>query len=268
MKNHRRITVLLFCCLFACIGKAQEVTLETKPLVLPTYEIGEPDVNPIYFTGRVYQGAQGHIYPYPLYDVLTSNKVDQEYNAVYLENEYVKLCVLPEIGGRILSATDKTNGYEFFYKQNVVKPALIGMLGAWMSGSVEWNVPHHHRPSSFMPIDWKTQEHPDGSKTIWVGETEVRSRIKWSVGLTLHPDSSLVEAKVKIMNRSPLIQSFLYWANVSVHCDENYQVIFPPTTQFGTGHSKTDFVRWPINNGRDISWWKDFTDNAASTFAQ
>ena len=269
MTHHRITTVILFCflCVFTASSRAQEVKLETKPLILPTYQIGEPDVNPIYFTGRVYQGAQGHIYPYPLYDVLTDNKVDQEYNAVTLENEFVKICVLPEIGGRILSATDKTNGYEFFYKQNVVKPALIGMLGAWMSGGVEWNIPHHHRPSSFMPIDWKTQENPDGSKTIWVGETEVRSRIKWSVGLTVYPDSSLVEAKVKIMNRSPLIQSFLYWANVSVHCDANYQVIFPPTTQFGTGHSKTDFVRWPINNGRDISWWKSFTDNAASTFA-
>ena len=259
------LSILLL--VFTTLLTAQEVKLERKPLVLPTYEIGEPDVNPVFFTGRVYQGAQGHIYPYPLYDVLSNNKVDKKYNALYLENDFVKLCVLPEIGGRILSATDKTNNYEFFYKQNVVKPALIGMLGAWMSGGVEWNVPHHHRPSSFMPIDWKTQENPDGSKTIWVGETEVRHRIKWSVGLTLHPGSSLVEAKVKIMNRSPLIQSFLYWANVSVHCDENYQVIFPPLTQFGTGHSKTDFVRWPINRDKDISWWKNYTDGAASVFA-
>ncbi|MCL2119998.1 MAG: DUF5107 domain-containing protein [Planctomycetaceae bacterium] len=269
MTNHRMIPIFIACLLLAVTAtvSAQEVRLESKPLVLPTYEIGEPEVNPVFFTGRVYQGAQGHIYPYPLYDVLTDNKVDKTYNALTLENEYVKLCVLPEIGGRILSATDKTNGYDFFYRQNVVKPALIGMLGAWMSGGVEWNIPHHHRPSSFMPIDWKTQENPDGSKTIWVGETEVRSRIKWSVGLTVYPDSSLVEAKVKIMNRSPLIQSFLYWANVSVHCDENYQVIFPPTTQFGTGHSKTDFRRWPIDNGKDITWWKSFTENAASVFA-
>ena len=265
MKN-----IVFFICGFVLLSGvifAQEVKLEAKPITLPTYEIGEPEVNPIYYTGRVYQGAQGHIYPYPLYDVLTDNKVDKEYNALYLENDFVKLCVLPEIGGRILSATDKTNGYEFFYKQNVVKPALIGMLGAWMSGGVEWNIPHHHRPSSFMPIDWKTQENPDGSKTIWIGETEFRHRMKWTIGLTLHPGSSLVEAKVKIMNRSPLIQSFLYWANVSVHCDENYQVIFPPGTRFGTGHSKVDFVRWPINDGKDISWWKNFTENSASVFA-
>jgi tetratricopeptide (TPR) repeat protein len=266
MKN---FTIFVSGILFVLVSgiSAQEVKLETKPLVLPTYEIGEPELNPVYFTGRVYQGAQGHIYPYPLYDVLTDHQINQTYNAVYLENQFVQICVLPEIGGRILSATDKTNGYEFFYRQHVVKPALIGMLGAWMSGGVEWNIPHHHRPSSFMPIDYKTVENRDGSKTIWVGETEFRHRLKWSVGLTLYPDSSLVEAKVKMMNRTALIQSFLYWANVSVHCDENYQVNFPPTTQFGTGHSKTEFRHWPMDNGKDISWWKNFTGGAASVFA-
>ncbi|MDR2705700.1 MAG: DUF5107 domain-containing protein, partial [Planctomycetaceae bacterium] len=242
------------------------VTIKTEPLVLPTYEIAPPDTNPIFFTGRVYQGAQGHFYPYPLYDVLTDHKINKEYKAVRLENKYVNLCVLPEIGGRILSATDKTNGYEFFYRQHVVKPALIGMLGAWMSGGVEWNIPHHHRPTSFMPIDHRMVENPDGSCTVWVGETELRHRLKWSVGLTLHPNSSLVEAKVKIMNRSPLIQSFLCWANVSVHCGNDYQVIFPPGTQFGTGHSKTHFQRWPIDNGKDISWWKNF-GSPSSVFA-
>ncbi|MDR2439196.1 MAG: DUF5107 domain-containing protein [Planctomycetaceae bacterium] len=245
---------------------SDSVTIKAEPLVLPTYEIGNPDTNPIFFTGRVYQGAQGPFYPYPLYDVLTDHKVDKTYNAVRLENKYVNLCVLPEIGGRILSATDKTNGYEFFYRQHVVKPALIGMLGAWMSGGVEWNIPHHHRPTSFMPIDHRMIENPDGSCTVWVGETELRHRLKWSVGLTLHPNSSLVEAKVKIMNRSPVIQSILYWANVSVHCGNDYQVIFPPGTQFGTGHSKTHFRRWPIDNGTDISWWKNF-GSPSSVFA-
>lgn len=138
---------LCFCLLIPRLS-AQTVKVEEKNLVLPTYEIGAPDVNPIFFTGRVYQGAQGHIYPYPLYDVLTDRKVDRSYQAVYLDNEYVRVCVLPEIGGRILSATDKTNNYEIFYRQTGIKPALIGMLGAWLSGGVEWNIPHHHRSSS------------------------------------------------------------------------------------------------------------------------
>lgn len=106
------------------------VDIEERPLVMPTYDIAPADLNPFFFTGRTYQGAAGHVYPYPMYDVLTDNKHDQTYNAVYLENDYTELCVMPELGGRILSAMDKATNYDFFYRQHVVKPALIGMLGA------------------------------------------------------------------------------------------------------------------------------------------
>lgn len=273
MKKHKLSALLLFI-LCSPFLFAQSVKVEQKPLVLPTYEIGQPDINPIFYTGRVYQGAQGHIYPYPLFDLLTDNKVDKAYNALYLDNEYVNVCVLPEMGGRILSATDKTNNYEIFYKQTGIKPALIGMLGAWLSGGVEWNFPHHHRPSSYMPIDWEITENEDGSKTVWVGETELRHRLKWSIGITVYPDRSWVEARVKIMNRSPYIQSILYWANVSVHCDENYEVIFPPATQAGTDHSKVYFTHWPMgeavrNSGEnvDLGWWKNYTGSSRSIFA-
>jgi tetratricopeptide (TPR) repeat protein len=266
--------ILFFLLCVSPLAWPQGVKIEQKPLILPTYGVGAPDANPIFFTGRVYQGAQGHIYPYPLYDILTDEKADKAYNALYVENEYVNVCVLPEIGGRILSATDKTNGYEIFYRQTGIKPALIGMLGAWLSGGVEWNFPHHHRPSSYMPIDWETTSNPDGSKTIWVGETELRHRIKWSVGVTVYPGRSWVEARVKIMNRSPFIQSMLYWANVSVHTNEAYEVIFPPSTQFGTDHSKVAFTRWPLGeinrgSGEDmpLAWWKNFTAGSRSIFA-
>lgn len=272
MKNKILLFAVAFFCANAVLG--QEVKIERKPLTLPTYEIGAPDANAIFFTGRVYQGAQGHIYPYPLYDILTDNKVDKTYNALYLENEYMKVCLLPEIGGRILSATDKTDGYEIFYRQTGIKPALIGMLGAWLSGGVEWNIPHHHRATSYMPIDWKLEENADGSKTIWVGETELRQRLKWSIGITVYPGRSWVEARVKIMNRTPFVQSLLYWANVSVHANPDYEVIFPPSTQFGTEHSKVAFTRWPIgklywgsDQDVDLSRWKNFTADSRSIFA-
>ncbi|MDR3261661.1 MAG: DUF5107 domain-containing protein [Tannerella sp.] len=272
--RHKLSVLLSILLLTSSFAFAQSVKVAQKPLALPTYEIGAPDANSIFFTGRVYQGAQGHIYPYPLYDILTDKIVDKTYNALYLENEYVNVCVLPEMGGRILSATDKTNGYEIFYRQTGIKPALIGMLGAWLSGGVEWNFPHHHRPSSYMPIDWETTDNADGSKTIWIGETELRHRIKWSVGVTVYPDRSWVEARVKIMNRTPFIQSMLYWANVSVHTNENYEVIFPPSTQFGTDHSKVAFTHWPFGKtmrgpGEDVNlaWWKNFTASSRSIFA-
>jgi tetratricopeptide (TPR) repeat protein len=238
-----------------------------EPLVIPTYLAGEPEKNPIFYFGRAYQGAKGPVYPYPFLDVLTNYRANKTYNALYLENAYTKICVLPEIGGRIFEAVDKMNGYNFFYRQHVIKPALIGMLGAWISGGVEWNIPHHHRATSFMPVDWSLSANPDGSKTIWVGETELRHRMKWVVGLTLRPESSVLEVTYRIFNRTPLAHSILCWANAAVHANENYQVIFPPSATRATFHGKNQFSRWPVSHevynrvdytkGVDVSWWKN-----------
>ena len=251
------------------------VNIEEKPLVLPTWQVAPPDKNPIFYTGRNYQGAQGHIYPLPLYDVMTDIRKDQTYKAVYLDNEYLELCILPELGGRIFSAMDKTDQYEFFYRQHVIKPLLIGMTGAWIAGGVEWNIPDHHRATSLLPVDYTLVKNPDGSRTAWVGETELSRGLKWTVGLTVYPGRSYVEATVKIFNTTPFIHPFLYWANVSVHCNETYQVIFPPNTQFGAQHAKGEFTSWPVGSGMyggfdrtgiDLSWWKNHP-NPASIFA-
>ena len=251
-----------------------QVKMEAVSEKIPTYQIGNPEVDPIFFTGRVYQGAEGYIYPYPLYDVLTENIVDQPYNVLKLGNEYVNIAVLPEIGGRIFSATDKTNDYHFFYTQTGIKPALIGMLGAWLSGGVEWNIPDHHRATTYLPTNWTMKENEDGSKTIWVGETELRHRLKWSVGVSVYPNRSWVEAKIMVTNPTQMIQSMLYWANVSVHCDEHYQVIFPPDVQFGADHHKVYFTKWPtgeavIGSGKqvDLSRWGNYTGDSRSIFA-
>ncbi|HUU17544.1 MAG TPA: DUF5107 domain-containing protein [Sedimentisphaerales bacterium] len=243
------------------------VKIWEEPLVIPTYEVGKADPNPRFYTGRTYQGAQGRVYPYPMLDVLTDSRKDKAYKAAYLENEYVKICILPEIGGRVFAALDKTNDYDFLYRQHVIKPALIGMLGAWISGGIEWCIPHHHRATTFMPVDYTLEENPDGSKTVWVGETELRHRMRWLVGITLYPEKSYMEATIKIINRTPFVNSILCWANVAVHANENYQVIFPPSTEYATYHGKNQFAHWPISNefysgvdytrGVDLSWWKN-----------
>ncbi|MGD0781908.1 MAG: DUF5107 domain-containing protein, partial [Candidatus Aminicenantales bacterium] len=216
--------------------------------------------------GRAYQGAKGPVYPYVFLDGLTDVKQDKAYKAVYLENRYLKLCVLPEIGGRLFAAQDKTNGYDFIYRQHVIKPALIGMLGAWISGGVEWNVPHHHRATAFLPVDHLIVNGADGSATVWVGEIELRQRTKWIVGLTMRPDSSAVEVTIRVFNRTPLAQSMLCFANAAISADPDYQVIFPPDTTLAAFHGKNQFSHWPVSTevyngqdyraGVDVSWWK------------
>jgi tetratricopeptide (TPR) repeat protein len=252
---------------FACLTLQAQVRIWEEPLTLPTYRVGPADKNPIFYSGRVYQGAKGPIYPYPLLDKLTETREDQNYRAVYLENTYLKMSVLPEIGGRIFSAQDKGNGYDFFYRQHVIKPALIGMLGAWISGGVEWNIPHHHRATSFLPVDYTLVENADGSKTVWVGETELRHRMRWAIGLTLYPGKSYIETTVRLFNRTPLAHSVLYWANPAVHANPDYQILFPPSTEFATYHAKNQFIRWPLSDtafngvdysrGVDLTWWKN-----------
>lgn len=234
---------------------------------IPTYLVDEPDLNPRFYDGRAYQGAQGRIYPYPIYESLSDTRVEKEFDMIYLENEFIKIDILPEIGGRLFGALDKTNGYDFIYRQHVIKPGLIGMLGAWISGGIEWNFPHHHRATAFMPVDYVMINNSDGSATLWIGELEIRHRMRFMLGLTVYPGKSYFEVTFRPLNRTPFVHSFLYFANTGVHTNEDYQVIFPPSTQFGTYHGKNQFVRWPISHEvynrvdyteeMDISWWKN-----------
>lgn len=287
-KEEMRKALLLVCAGAAAAGLGGVVRTAEETITLPTYSPGGYDKTPVFYTGRVYQGAQGRVYPYPMQDVLFDAKQDETYKYLTLENDWLHMGILPEHGGHMLNFTDKATGFETFYRQHVVKPALIGMLGAWISGGVEWNFPHHHRATTAMPIDWKMTKNKDKSKTIWIGETELRRRLKWSIGLTMMPDRAVLQAENVFMNRGPYIESMIYWANVSVHCGEDYQVLFPPSCRLGFDHHKNFWTSYPIGPKRvdhswlpsqrskyaddadgtiDLSWWKNFTVESRSIFA-
>ncbi len=246
---------------------ASTVTMREDKIILPTYPAGAPELNPMFYFGSNSQGAQGRVYPYPLYDTLTHSKSNQTYRIIYLENEYVRVGILPEIGGRLFEAVDKSNGYDFVYRQHVIKPALIGLIGAWMSGGIEWNIPHHHRATTFLPVQSRLETNADGSKTVWVGELELRHRMRWAVGYTLRPGKSYLECAVRIVNRTPVPESMLCFANLAVHVNPTYQVIFPPSTEHVTFHAKHQFTTWPtattwyndadFTRGVDVSWYSN-----------
>ncbi len=270
LSSWSRVVSLAVVLVFAGAGTASlaesGVRVWEEDVVMPSYRLDPPDRNPMFYRGESYQGAQKRIYPYPFQEHVTNHREDETFRFVFLENEFIKVSILPEIGGRLFSALDKTNGYEIFYHQSVIKPALIGMLGAWISGGIEWCVFHHHRDTTHMPVDYTLAENPDGSATVWFGETERRHRMRWLIGITLHPGQSLIEATVRLFNRTPTPHSMLYWANVAVHSEEDYQIIFPPSVRFVTYHSKIDFAHWPVADGEyrgvdyrgvDLSWWKN-----------
>ncbi len=264
------LSIMLLTISYSSTGQ-EAVSIWEEPLTLPTYEIKPSEKSPMFFNHQSYQGASRYIYPYALQDNISNLKTNKTYKALYLENKYIKLCVLPEIGGRLFYATDKTNGYEMFYRQNVIKPANIGMLGAWISGGIEFCVFHHHRASTNIPVDYHLQQNDDGSATIWIGETELRHRMKWTLGISLYPDKSYLEVDGRLVNPTENINSILYWANVATHVNNDYQIIFPPSTDFAVYHAKNSFVHWPITrtaylgkeyyeNNIDASWWKNHPD--------
>ncbi|MEO6004829.1 MAG: DUF5107 domain-containing protein [Opitutus sp.] len=222
------------------------VIVRREPVVLPTYEPLPPDKNPMFLEKRVYQGSSGRVYPLPFYNRIAETKQDRSWDAVYIENQFVKIMVLPELGGRIHIGEDKTNGYNFFYRQNVIKPALVGLAGPWASGGVEFNWPQHHRPATFMPVEVAIEEHADGSKTIWLGDHDPMERMKGMHGVCLHPDRALIELKMRAYNRTPHVQSFLWWANVATHANEGYQSFFPPDVTAVADHAKRAMSRFPL----------------------
>ena len=257
------VFLLLFC--FNTSINAQ-VTVTNETISLPTYKIGKPNVMPRFYEGKWHQGVQRRMYPYPMDDQLSTQRENMDYNILTVENKFIKLGIIPSLGGRIYYALDKTNNYTWFYKNDVVKPSLIGMVGNWISGSNAWGFPHHHGPNTVKPMDHTLENHADGSKTIWVANTDKRHRMRALVGYTVYPKSSIVEMTIKPQNRTPISNSFLFWTNPSVHVDTTYQVIFPPSVKYVTQHAKKEMTTWPIAHGTynsfdytnvDISKWKN-----------
>ncbi len=255
--------VFLSLFLASCISipgvvQGAKVRAYEKDIVIPTWEIGPPQVHSIFpDTGR-------DIYPYTLQDILTNNKVNKTYNGVFLENEYIQLLILPEIGGRLHGAVDKTNDYVWLYWQRTIKPGLVGMTGAWISGGIEWNFPDGHRPSGFMPVDHRIVENDDGSATVWVGETEPIYRMRWLIGMTVFPGKSYVRCDYIFVNSTNGKHPFQFWATSATHANEWSQAQYPG--DIVTGHGKHRFWNWPIHDGVDLTWWKN-SPNASSYFA-
>lgn len=218
-------------------------------VVIPTYGIGEPNKNPMFLEKRVYQGSSGKVYPHPVIDKIYDEKKDVTYRAVFLENDYLKIMVLPELGGRIQRATDKTNNYDFVYYNHVIKPALVGLAGPWISGGIEFNWPQHHRPSTYDPVSFHMQENEDGSATVMVGEVENMFRTKGNAYFTLYPDKAWLEIRAQLYNRTSVPQTFLWWANPAVPVNDNTQSVFPPDVHAVMDHGKRDVSRFPIATG-------------------
>lgn len=226
------------------------VTVREDILTLPSYPEPPHEALPMFAKHRVHQRSSGN--PYPNKVVMSVDRTcaaAKEYTVIRLENEYLRLEILPELGGRIYSALDKTTGYDFFYKQHVIKPALIGLLGSWVSGGCEFNWPCHHRPSTFMPADYAISRGEDGSVTVWLSEHEPLDRMKGMVGIRLKPGEAVFDTLMKVYNRTPVRRSFLWWENAAVPVNEQYRLFFPPDVHYVQFHYRKNVTSFPVASG-------------------
>lgn len=226
-----------------------EAKVWVEKVNIPTYGIGKPDKNPMFLEKRVYQGSSGKVYPLPVIDKIYDEKKDKEYTAVYLENQYIKVMVLPELGGRIQRAYDKTNNYDFVYYNHVIKPALVGLLGPWISGGIEFNWPQHHRPTTFGPTDYRIGEGKKGEVFVECSEVDQMYGTKGKMRFSLYPDRAYIEIKGQLYNRTNMPQTFLWWANPAVAVNDDTQSVFPPDVNAVFDHGKRDVSKFPIATG-------------------
>lgn len=228
-------------------GKA---TAKKIKLTVPTYAEAPYETLPMFAETRNHQGTSGNPFPNAVTSAPCSETAeDVSYDAVMLENSWLQVIVIPALGGRIFAAVDKRNGYNFFYRQHVIKPALIGDLGSWISGGVEFNWPFHHRPATYMPADWTVETGEDGSATVWVSDIDPFYHMRGTVGICLYPDKAYLETKVRVTNRTELRHPFLWWENAAVSINDSYRLFFPHDVDHVVHHYRAASAEWPIAKG-------------------
>jgi tetratricopeptide (TPR) repeat protein len=232
-------------------------------LTLPTYEEELPDVNPRFdlFARRPFL-----IYPYTVRTNLTDRRAERTWRTLVLENEHLKVTVLPDLGGRIYSCVDKANGAEMFYANPSIKFADVAYRGAWVALGVEFNFPVSHNWVTVSPVDFGTVRHPDGSASLWVGNVDRPYGMQWRVELRLRPGRSLLEQTTTLYNRSDVRHRFYWWTTASVQAEGDSHILYP--MELTAAHHFADVDTWPVDaSGADLSHPRNHLAGFVSRFA-
>lgn len=242
----------------------KKVQISETIITLPTYKTGEEDSEPPLI--REFTPRCDPIYPYTTQEKLSQEKEDREYEAVILENDFLKLIFLPELNGRLYSAYDKVNGAEMFYANPVIKPGLFALRGAWPAVGVEFNFPNSHTTTTLERVLCKTQNYEDGSGSVTVGDIENTCRMAWSVEIKLTQDSARIEMETKLYNPTDLPQRYYYWINATCPVYTNTQFIYPPSTKRLYTHPPMDasrlaYLDYPVHKNTDISRFKNINQH-------
>jgi tetratricopeptide (TPR) repeat protein len=223
--------------------KHPPVEVRRERQVIPTYKVGNPDPTPP--INRTW--GYTRVYPYSMLDEITETKQDAEHECLILENEYLRLTVLPELGGH-LYAYDKIAEQDMFYRPAEIKPALIALRGAWIAGGLEFNFPVSHNPLTASPVDSMSRRNDDGSATIYIGAYEQLSRMRWTVGITLHPGTARIDTDIRLENRTPVSNRFYFWSNSAERVTAGTRFVSPVTSVRGW----RGVMRYPEHEGEFV----------------
>ncbi|MEO8762787.1 MAG: DUF5107 domain-containing protein [Ginsengibacter sp.] len=239
-------STLLIC--FSFSGMAQQnAVIHEYNRSFSTYPFSDPNPIPSFTK----------IYPYFRYDGFTDTPVQKEWKVVELENDYIKVMILPEIGGKIWSAIEKSTGKSFLYYNHVVKFRDVAMRGPWTSGGIEANYGIiGHTPNIATPVDYITRKNDDGSVSCIIGVLDLLTRTNWRMEINLPAGKAYFTTRSFWYNSTPLEQPYYHWMNTGIKAKGNLQFIFPGTHYIG---HEGEYSDWPINkqNGKDISFYEN-----------
>src|SRR6267142_572700 len=256
-----RWALLLLCFFSVAFPVRSQVRVWEGVLNLPVYEEGDPDPNPPFDQ----LATTRFNYPYTLRNEITGQRRDHELRAIYLENEYLKCSVLPDIGGHVYTCTDKISGQPMFYANPSLKKARIGYRGAWAAFGIEFNFPVSHNWMSMSPVDFFFAAHQDGSGSVTVGNIDRVYGMEWSVELILRPGSTVLEQRVWLSNRSDVRQRFYWWNTAAVQVWDDSRIEYP--MEYAAAHGFAEVQKWPIDaQGKDLSIIRNQTDGPVSLF--
>ena len=259
--NHALLACVSLALFFAAIPARAQVRVWEGTLTLPVSEEGNPDPNPPFDQ----QATTRFNYPYTLREELTGERRKHDLRAIYLENEYLKCSVLPDIGGHVYTCIDKINGQPMFYANQSLKKAEIGYRGAWAAFGVEFNFPVSHNWMSMSPVDFSYAKNSDGSASVTVGNIDRVYGMEWTVELTLRPGSTVLEQHVRLSNRNDIRQRFYWWSNAGVRIWDDSHIQYP--MRYAAEHGFAAIEKWPIDaQGKDLSIIKNQTDGPVSMF--
>lgn len=227
---------------------SSEVVAEVTKVKLPMFRFNEDPFPPLQRTGT------SRVYPYPMQDDVTDELTEREFTAIVLDNGLLRVTILPDFGGHILSVRDLRSDREVFYHNLPFKFGLIALRGAWYSGGLEFNFPQvGHTVTTNDPLPWHLKENGDGSVSLFVGTIERLTRMAWTASVTLKPKDLRLHTKIWLFNRTHFWHRIYFWTNVAVPAREDFRFLLPCTQVFSWWWGARGIANFPIHDGTDLS---------------